>query len=62
MGSGDTRAKECVQTRLLVRIKEVTTKEMSRDDLENIYPLVAPFANRTLRLDSKDHGKGSQIQ
>ena len=48
MGSRDTQARKLVYARLLVRVKEATMKKIPRDELENMYPLVAPSANLIL--------------
>ena len=46
-GSGDARAKERVQSRLLTRIKEAS-KEMAGGDIGDEFPLVAPPSRESL--------------
>ena len=51
-GSGDVRAKEWVQNRLLTRIKEAF-EEMARVDLSDAFPFVAPPSRPSLSSRSK---------
>ena len=57
-GSGDTRAKEMVQNRLLHCIKEAFVNEMVEDDLGDSFPLVIPPSRPSLPPESKRPREG----